>query len=283
MRVCIKDRLPSPSNAFSAAFTRLELVVVMVVLGFLIGLHVAATPHGKSQTEAAVCLSNLRRLGLAWLMYAADHGGALPGNFDGGGGASNTTWCLGWLAFNNSFDNTNLDSLMTAQLGKYSQTPTIYHCPSDRSRSAGLTGPPRVRSISMNAYVGNPVSPGGPYTTGYRNFKMLDDFGDPSPAHAFVFVDEREDSINDSTLQVDMGSYSPRTPAADNIVDYPADWHDRGASLSFADGHVEIWHWQDPRTTPVHTPGMLIPLNVASPKNLDVERLQEAASRPVHP
>ncbi len=262
-----------------AAFTRMELLVTLGVMSLLLALHAAATPHAKSQTETAGCLSNLRRLGLAWLMYASDHGGAVPGNFDGGYVPTNQTWCSGWLDYTGAPDNTNVTLVLTSQLGKYSRTPTIYRCPADHSRSRGATGAPRVRSISMNGYVGNPLAAGRPYTSGYRNFKYLDDFSDPSPARAFVFIDEREDSINDGWFAVDMSSYSPPNPAADVIVDYPADWHDRGAGLSFVDGHAETWHWQDTRTTPRRVPGALIPLGVSAPTNVDIARLQDASSR----
>jgi prepilin-type N-terminal cleavage/methylation domain-containing protein len=194
------------------AFTLIELLVVLGVLAILAVLHAAAIPRAKSLTETAGCLSNLRRLGLAWLMYAADHGGAVPGNSDGAAAPTNQNWCGGWLDFSASPQNTNFALLMQAQLGKYAQTPAIYHCPADRSLSRGTTGLPRIRSISMNGYVGNPLSPGRPYTSGYRNFKMIDDFTDPAPARAFVFIDEREDSINDGWFASSMTGYFPPRP-----------------------------------------------------------------------
>jgi prepilin-type processing-associated H-X9-DG protein/prepilin-type N-terminal cleavage/methylation domain-containing protein len=263
------------------AFTLIELIVTVAVLCLIAGLQLAANPHGKGQSETAICAANLRRLGQAWLMYAADNNGSLPGNYDGGSGTTNQNWCVGWQDFSGHPDNTNVTRVMQSQLGKYAQVPTIYRCPADPSLSRGTTGQPRVRSVSMNGYIGNPVSPGRPYTPGYRNFMTLGDFSVLPPAKAFVFTDEREDSINDATLLLDMGGYAPQNPAAYTIVDYPADWHDRGANLSFADGHVETWHWQDSRTTPLHRPGMLIPLVVSSPHNPDVARLQDATSRPL--
>ena len=48
----------------SAAFTRVELLVVLAVVSVLLLLHAMATPHAQSQTESAGCLSNLRRLTL---------------------------------------------------------------------------------------------------------------------------------------------------------------------------------------------------------------------------
>lgn len=75
-----------------------------------------------------------------------------------------------------------------------------------------------------------------------------------------------------------MDGFDPPDPAAHRIIDYPAAYHNRGANLSFADGHAETWRWQDPRTMPVLKPGQLLVLNVASPDNRDVARIQAAAS-----
>jgi hypothetical protein len=128
----------------------------------------------------------------------------------------------------------------------------------------------------MNGYLGERTAP---YTSGYKLFKKISDFTDLPPARAFVFTDEREDGINDGWFIVDMTGFSPQNPIAYNIVDYPADWHNRGDNLSFADGHTETWRWRDSRTMPVHRAGSVIQLGVASPNNPDVARLQSAASR----
>jgi hypothetical protein len=190
-----------------SAFTLVEFIVTVAVLCLITALQLAANPHLKGQTQTAICSANLRRLGQAWLMYATDHRGALPGNFDGGSGTTNLTWCAGWLDFAGAPDNTNVGRMMQSQLGKYAQTPTIYRCPADHSLSRGTTGQPRVRSVSMNGYIGNPLSAGRPYTAGYRNFKTLDDFTVLPPSKAFVFTDEREDSINDGALFLSMSGY----------------------------------------------------------------------------
>ncbi|MCL4181201.1 MAG: type II secretion system GspH family protein [Verrucomicrobia bacterium] len=91
---------------------------------------------------------------------------------------------------------------------------------------------------------------------------------------AWVFIDEREDSINDGLFQTDLVN---RDSAA-RIVDYPASYHNGAAGLSFADGHAEIRRWVDPRTTPVLKRGQLIPLGVNFPNNPDVAWLQERSS-----
>ncbi len=52
-----------------------------------------------------------------------------------------------------------------------------------------------------------------------------------------------------------MTSFSPRNPAAYTLVDFPADWHEGGDTLTFVDGHVETWRWRDARIMPVLVQG----------------------------
>ena len=110
---------------------------------------------------------------------------------------------------------------------------------------------------------------------------MMSEILDPRPSEAFVFIDDREEAINDAWFAVDMTGYSPPAPSAYQIVDYPADRHNRAGNLSFVDGHVETWRWQDRRTMPQHSFGQPMPLNMPSPDNPDVARLQAVASRPI--
>ena len=131
----------------------------------------------------------------------------------------------------------------------------------------------------MNSYLGERA---GPLTAGYYQFRKISEIVKPKPSQAFVFIDEREDSINDGILWIDMTGHDPTAPSSYRIVDYPADWHNRGANVSFVDGHTETWKWRDPRTMPRHFRGVLLPLNASSPNNPDVGRIQEAASSKVN-
>ncbi|PYJ86964.1 MAG: hypothetical protein DME22_03255 [Verrucomicrobia bacterium] len=268
-------------------FTDLITVLAVVILLNMLQLPSAATIRGKGQS--ASCLNNHRQLVRAWQLYADANGERLVGNLDGGDVSvlanSNRTWVLGWFDFNGGSPlgaNTNTVYLTTySPLAAYlRRDASVFKCPADTSLSRGRTGAPRVRSVSMNGYVGERALP---YTSGYRQFKKISEFVNPSPSHAFVFIDEREDGINDGVLQIDMGGFDPLQPSRYTIVDYPADWHNRGANLSFADGHTETWRWRDGRTMPAHKFGQLLPLAVASPNNADVTRIQAAASRKVTP
>ena len=118
------------------------------------------------------------------------------------------------------------------------------------------------------------------FSPGYRVYKKFSDFTDPGPTQTWVFMDEREDSINDGEMIVSMNGF-PSQPAQWKIVDYPASYHNQAGGLSFADGHSEIKRWVDRRTFPALKKGVEIPLNVSSPNNADVLWLMERTTRPL--
>ncbi len=264
----------------SRAFTFPELLVVLGVVCVLAALQVARATPVRARSTQAVCLDNLRRLTGAWLLFAHDHGGTVAGNLDGTQSAksTNSSWCAGWLDFASNQANTNTTYLRDAQLGRYlNGDTTVFKCPADRSSvRMGGTIWPRVRSVSMNGYLGEKASP---YTQGYYQFRKLGDLVTLAPRETFVFVDEREESINDCAFLVDMRGFDPQNGSPLTIVDFPASYHEGGAGFSFADGHAETWHWKDPRTMPILKAGQVLALGVVSPNNLDVERMQSHTSR----
>src|SRR5687768_11753397 len=79
------------------AFTIRELFAVLSVVTLLVLIHAASIASSSHDSAGTVCRSNLRRLTLAWHLYAGDNNGNLPVAAPGGS-ASTPQWAGGdWL------------------------------------------------------------------------------------------------------------------------------------------------------------------------------------------
>ena len=263
-----------------SGFTLIELLVVIAIIAILAGMLLPALSKAKIKAQATFCMNNNRQLSIGWRMYVEENNDTLPhvkhGPYE---------WVGGWLDFNgNNRENWDIHANLSKSLlwNHVGKNPAIYKCPGDRSvvKVRGQTLP-RVRSISMLNWVGGRgenLPMGWSEGANWRIYRKHSDMVDPGPSSTFVFVDEREDTINDGMFVVDMNGY-PNNGASHHIVDIPASYHNKAGSFTFADGHSEIKKWRDPRTMPPFRPGIATPYDFPSPNNPDVLWMQERATR----
>jgi prepilin-type N-terminal cleavage/methylation domain-containing protein/prepilin-type processing-associated H-X9-DG protein len=71
--------MPSPARAVASprAFTLVELLVVIGIIGLLVSILLPAVGAVREQSRSVKCLTNLRSIGQAVQTYATDHDGAL--------------------------------------------------------------------------------------------------------------------------------------------------------------------------------------------------------------
>ena len=107
------------------AFTLVELLVVIGIIALLISILMPALRKAREQANGIACSSNVRQIMQAFLMFANDHKGRLPGNFTDFANPDHNK--RSWL-FNSGEPLTNAP--MNGTLFRYVKSEKLYFCPS---------------------------------------------------------------------------------------------------------------------------------------------------------
>lgn len=238
------------SNLRSKAFTLIELLVVIAVIAVLMAILMPALKRAREQGQRAVCMSTLKQLTLAWIMYADDNDDKLVNGEAGiparAGVHTNERYWVGkcWDQYNVKGGSrlprqTQINAIKDGifWVGKYVTDIGAFACPTGIRDEMltynimdGVNGMPRD-----GTYVGN-VGAKGP--NGKKLWvKKRGEIAEP--AARLVFIDEGWATPD---------SYAVHWNSTFTWWDQPVVRHGDGTIVSFAEGHVEYKKWKGATT-----------------------------------
>ncbi len=252
-------------NKERMAFTLIELLVVIAVISLLIALLVPALRAAKEQGQRAVCLSNLRQLTLAWILYAEENDGKLVyGDAFRTGKEGDRLVLKGWLGRAFLYPQSRSELIENPDKGAlwpWIQDVDIYRCPRGSAGHAATYTP--VVSANGQLVEGTFIGTGkriGPVldhleVPGKRigrtvlRLTRLTDIVSPGAGQRAVFIDKGEIPVDAFEVDYLYPKWKWHSP--------PPIRHRNCVTLSMADGHAEYWRWKGRET--LNMPRMLQP------------------------
>ena len=143
------------------AFTLLELLVVIVILGIIVALLLPALGKVREGARRAHCANNLRQHGIAWYLYLDDHDERFPrygiAPRDGGVTGFSFGGKKGSIAPHSNDSYGAEYRVLNRYLDIYDESSSnleLFHCPGDRKPNTG-SGDVNNFDYAGNSYYAN--------------------------------------------------------------------------------------------------------------------------------
>ena len=259
-----QDRIQG-QRSFVVGFTLIELLVVIAIIAILAAMLLPALAKSKQKASTAVCVSDQKQLGLAWIMYSDDNQNILvnmnnvdtaniPGltqhpwryQYASSVGGNSIANSLPTVPAQGSLDAQAYIVLLTQQcvsqgaFGLYLKNPNVVHCPGDLRYQLQVANGFAYCSYSGVTGLNGQAWGAHPTSTEIltKNTQLT------HPSSKFMFVEENDPrGENWGTWVMGVNGTAANNWAGTTIVDSPAVFHGVSSTFSWADGHATSRGW----------------------------------------
>jgi prepilin-type N-terminal cleavage/methylation domain-containing protein/prepilin-type processing-associated H-X9-DG protein len=223
------------------AFTLIELLTVIGILGLLASLVVGGVAQAKARAHRITCLNNQRQLLEVWHKFAGDNDDRLVVNSNPIGSATPVTTNVPWASggTHQFYDTVTNEVFLTdpnfSAFAYAKLSPRLYRCGAVKHNIQGVS---MTRHYSMNPFMGAQNAGSFSAPAGFERYRRMADIHQPSDR--LVFAEMNPYIICTTAVRINAMTAAPDgTIDSGDFATLPGFPHGNVTMVSYADGHVE--------------------------------------------